>query len=109
MKYLGGSVALYPISSGNKHELLLAEAPRTEVFPIFPYESVQHGPNESRQRQNHVHQMIEDTSGLLYAPDLGSDRVWILQRDGMKLDVSGWLQCPSGTGPRHAVLSPDGI
>lgn len=41
-------------------------------------------------------------------PDLGSDRVWILRREKMKLEVCGWLQCPAGTGARHAVFTPDG-
>lgn len=52
--------------------------------------------------------MLEDKRGILYAPDLGSDRVWILCRQKMELKVCGWLQCPPGHGPRHAVLSPDG-
>lgn len=45
---------------------------------------------------------------MLYAPDLGADRVWILHRNRTDLEICGWLQCPPGTGPRHAVLSPDG-
>ncbi|KAK9234663.1 putative isomerase YbhE [Lipomyces kononenkoae] len=105
--YLGGSVALYPISITDTDGLLLLNAPRTEFFPKFTYESVEHGPNEGRQRQCHVHQMLEDKKSLLYAPDLGSDRVWILRRDNMKLEVHGCLQCPPGTGPRHAVFTPD--
>lgn len=53
--------------------------------------------------------MLEDQRGMLYAPDLGADRVWILRRNGAaELEICGWLQCPPGTGPRHAVLSPDG-
>ena len=101
-------MALYPISITSTDGLLLIDEPRTEVLPKFPYESIEHGPNEDRQRQCHVHQILEDKRGLLYAPDLGSDRVWILRRDQMKLEVCGWLQCPPGTGARHAVLTPDG-
>ncbi|KAH0847486.1 hypothetical protein FOPE_00869 [Fonsecaea pedrosoi] len=107
--YLGGSVALYPLSITDREGLLLTDASRTEIFPPFAYKSVGHGPNEGRQRQCHVHQILEDKRGLLYAPDLGSDRVWIFQRDRMNLEVCGWLQCPGGTGARHAVFSPDGI
>ncbi|KAL2410964.1 hypothetical protein ABEF95_002794 [Exophiala dermatitidis] len=105
--YLGGSVALYPISITDREGLLLTDASRTEVFPQFAYKSVEHGPNKGRQRQCHVHQILEDKRGLLYAPDLGSDRVWIFQRDGMNLEVCGWLQCPGGTGARHAAFRPD--
>lgn len=107
-QYLGGSVALYPITT-DTDELLLTDAPRAEVLPKFPYESVRHGPNKERQRQCHVHQVLEDKRGLLFAPDLGSDRVWIFRRDEMKIEVCGWLQCPHGTGPRHAVLTPAGM
>lgn len=67
-----------------------------------------HGPNKGRQRQCHPHQVLEDRRGLLYCPDLGSDRVWIFRREKTKLEVCGWLQCPPGTGARHAVLTPDG-
>ncbi|KAI0886889.1 putative isomerase YbhE [Annulohypoxylon maeteangense] len=74
----------------------------------FPYKSAGHGPDEGRQCQCHPHQILEDRRGLLYVPDLGADRVWILCRDQMKLEVSGWLQCSPGTGTRHAVITPDG-
>ena len=56
-----------------------------------------------------MHQVLEDKKGLLYAPDLGADRVWVLSRNGAELEVQGWLQCPPGTGARHAVLTPDGM
>ncbi|GKZ36835.1 hypothetical protein AbraIFM66950_008067 [Aspergillus brasiliensis] len=106
--YLGGSIALYPISIAEDGKIILQDLRRTEILPKFPYQSNGHGPNKSRQQQCHVHQILEDRRGLLYAPDLGSDRVWILQCDGVQtLAVCGWLQCPPGTGPRHAVLTPD--
>ncbi|KAL4799014.1 Lactonase, 7-bladed beta-propeller-domain-containing protein [Aspergillus venezuelensis] len=106
--YLGGSVAIYPIES-TKIAPLLTDAPRQEILPKFPYATTEqgHGPNKGRQQQCHAHQILEDQRGNLYAPDLGSDRVWILRRDGAILGISGWLQCPPGTGPRHGVLSPD--
>ncbi|KAM0489703.1 hypothetical protein ACHAP8_012312 [Fusarium lateritium] len=105
--YLGGSVALYPISITEKEGLRLKDTPRTELLPKFPYKVAGHGPNKGRQQQCHVHQVLEDKRGLLYAPDLGADRVWVLDRDGAELKVQGWLQCPPGTGTRHAALTPD--
>ncbi|GFN13536.1 hypothetical protein AtubIFM55763_011709 [Aspergillus tubingensis] len=106
--YLGGSVALYPISRTGNGKILLQNVPRAEILPEFPYQSIGHGPNKARQQQCHVHQILEDSRGILYAPDLGSDRVWILRRDGVQhLEVCGWLQCPPATGARHAVLTPD--
>ncbi|KAL4947607.1 putative isomerase YbhE [Aspergillus filifer] len=106
--YLGGSIAIYP-TEPNKNAPLLTDAPRQEVLPDFPYAATEqgHGPNKGRQRQCHAHQILEDQRSNIYAPDLGSDRVWILRRDDAKLEISGWLQCPPGTGPRHGVLSPD--
>lgn len=56
-----------------------------------------------------MHQVLEDRKGLLYAPDLGADRVWVLTRNGAELEVQGWLQCPAGTGARHAVLTAGGM
>jgi 6-phosphogluconolactonase (cycloisomerase 2 family) len=42
-------------------------------------------------------------------PDLGSDRVWVVKREGPSgLKIHGYLQAPEGAGPRHAVLSLDG-
>ncbi|KAI1086674.1 putative isomerase YbhE [Rostrohypoxylon terebratum] len=105
--YLGQSLALYPISITDEAGLILKDTPRTEVLVEFPYKSVGHGPNLDRQRQCHPHQVLEDSRGLLYVPDLGADRVWIFRRDQMKLELGGWLQCPAGTGSRHAVFSPD--
>ena len=46
---------------------------------------------------------------MLYMPDLGSDRVWVVKREGASgLKIHGYLQAPPGAGPRHAVLSLDG-
>ncbi|KAI1439933.1 putative isomerase YbhE [Annulohypoxylon stygium] len=105
--YLGQSLALYPISITDEAGLLLTDTSRTEVLVEFPYKSVGHGPNLGRQRQCHPHQVLEDSRGLLYVPDLGADRVWIFRRDQLSLKPCGWLQCPAGTGARHAVFSPD--
>ncbi|KAF2014258.1 putative isomerase YbhE [Aaosphaeria arxii CBS 175.79] len=105
--YLGGSIAVYPIEITDDHSPLLSDEPRTEIFPEFPYRDVGHGPNKARQQQCHVHQIL-DGRGTLYAPDLGSDRVWIIRRSGsVQVDITGWLQCPPGTGARHAVIVPD--
>ncbi|KAJ3549629.1 hypothetical protein NM208_g408 [Fusarium decemcellulare] len=105
--YLGGSAALYPISITENDGLTLQDASKTELLLDFPYKATGHGPNRGRQQQCHVHQVVEDKRGFLYAPDLGADRVWVLVRNNMELEVCGWLQCPPGTGARHAVLTPD--
>ncbi|RMJ05056.1 hypothetical protein CDV36_014277 [Fusarium kuroshium] len=105
--YLGGSAALYPVSITENDGLRLKDVSRTELLLDFPYKAAGHGPNKGRQQQCHLHQVLEDKRGLLYAPDLGADRVWILTRNNLELEVYGWLQCPPGTGARHAVFTPD--
>ncbi len=64
------------------------------------------GPNAERQEASHPHQCIEGDDGLLFVPDLGSDRVWMLKKgQGEELKLVGQLEVPGGTGPRHAVVS----
>lgn len=50
--------------------------------PEFRYKAIGHGPIPDRQRQCHMHQVIEDRRGLLYVPDLGSDCIWVFRREG---------------------------
>ena len=108
-QYMGGSIALYPTTKSKAETIVLANEARAEINPPFPYAAQGHGKNPNRQRQCHLHHVLEDkTSGLLYATDLGSDRVWILERRP-ELRVSGWLQCPHGTGPRHSVMNSEGM
>ncbi|ODO10048.1 hypothetical protein I350_02273 [Cryptococcus amylolentus CBS 6273] len=106
--YLGGSLALYPLSPEGR---FLPEQ-RAEVPLEFAYASStgSQGPVPHRQKQSHAHQVIEHRkTGLLFSCDLGSDRVWIAARsqDNKILQVVGWLHLPPGSGPRHAVISPD--
>lgn len=75
----------------------------------FPYSDSGKGPDAERQEKPHAHHILEGEGGKLYVCDLGSDRVWVIEREGeVGLKVVGWLQCPGGAGPRHAVLGPDG-
>jgi 6-phosphogluconolactonase (cycloisomerase 2 family) len=74
----------------------------------FPYTKGS-APNTERQDKPHAHHAIEDSKGQIYVCDLGSDRVWVVVKDGETgLKVKGYLQAPEGSGPRHAALSPDG-
>ncbi|WVF72106.1 hypothetical protein IAT40_006918 [Kwoniella sp. CBS 6097] len=103
--YLGGSVIFYPFnpdgSLSSTSESTLLELP-------FVYKDKE-APNPERQDASHAHQVLEGENGTLYVPDLGSDRVWVIEREGESgLKIKGWLQAPPGTGPRHAVISKDG-
>ncbi|KAK1926862.1 Lactonase, 7-bladed beta-propeller-domain-containing protein [Papiliotrema laurentii] len=103
--YLGGSAIFFPTTASGA---LAAESQSPNLHFPFPYEG-KSKPNEERQDTPHPHQIVEGENGVLYVPDLGSDRVWLVKRDGDSgLKIEGYLQAPAGSGPRHAVLSIDG-
>ena len=75
-------------------------------FP-FTYKDAKTAPNPERQEASHPHQVVEH-NGTLYVPDLGSDRIWLVKREGESgLRIDGYLQAPEGSGPRHVVVSKD--
>lgn len=48
-------------------------------------------------------------NGDLYVCDLGSDRIWQLQRKGENgLELVGQADAVAGVGPRHATLHSNG-
>jgi len=48
-------------------------------------------------------------NGDLYVCDLGSDRIWQLERKGEnELKLVGQADAVSGVGPRHAALHSNG-
>ncbi|KDQ15453.1 hypothetical protein BOTBODRAFT_131276 [Botryobasidium botryosum FD-172 SS1] len=63
------------------------------------------GPNKDRQTSSHPHEVIEG-SGELFVPDLGSDKVWRLVKDGSTNNYRnvGSIQQAAGSGPRHGVV-----
>ncbi|KAF8691119.1 isomerase YbhE, partial [Rhizoctonia solani] len=71
-----------------------------------PYQTVAFngtGPNQSRQEKSHPHQVIEYGNEYL-VPDLGADKIWRLTKTSSgALQNSGYIQQPSGSGPRHVV------
>jgi 6-phosphogluconolactonase (cycloisomerase 2 family) len=104
IQYTGGQVTFYPT---NPDGSLASESASPPLEFDFPYKKGS-APNNERQDKPHAHHVIEDSNGLIYVCDLGSDRVWVIERAGEELKVKGWLQAPEGSGPRHAALSPDG-
>ncbi|WWC98833.1 hypothetical protein V866_005726 [Kwoniella sp. B9012] len=104
--YIGGTVIFHPTDPSTG--LLLKESESPPLSFPYPYED-REPPNKDRQEANHLHQVVEGEVGKLYCPDLGADRIWIVQRKGpSSLELTGWLQCPAGSGPRHVVISADG-
>ncbi len=65
------------------------------------------GPDAGRQEASHPHQVAAHPSGKqLLVPDLGSDKVWVLDRDE---ETKAWKVCGevptvAGHGPRHLVV-----
>ena len=98
--YVGGNVALLPISADG------SLAPASQV--------VQHkgsGPNAERQGAPHAHCIVADPSNrFVLAADLGADRVFVyrLDVDGKSLQhvEGGDAVMRSGAGPRHLAFHP---
>lgn len=85
------SSALSPITPVALSSLV---APSHLLKFTSPYGSAG-GPNKERQEASHPHECIEGADGLLFVPDLGSDRVWMLRRgEGESLREVGYLQLP---------------
>ncbi|WVQ80284.1 hypothetical protein IAT38_002389 [Cryptococcus sp. DSM 104549] len=102
--FQGGTAILFPLLPSG---LLSPDSTSTPLKFPFVY-SGQTAPHK-RQDAAYAHQCQEGEGGVLYVPDLGNDRVWVVGREGESgLEVKGWLQAPGGTGPRHCLLSQDG-
>lgn len=66
------------------------------------------GPNSERQEAAHIHQAVLSPNGRwLYACDLGSDMVWLLDLSEEKLHVKTGIPTPAGSGPRHLIFHPN--
>ncbi|KAJ9114512.1 hypothetical protein QFC20_001385 [Naganishia adeliensis] len=118
--YGGGSAIFYPVDPQTGH---LPAAPTGALATLTPSFLASHppllnftfayphtGPDKGRQEASHPHQALEGEDGLVYVPDLGSDKIWIIRRAANEqgLEVIGEMRLPGGAGPRHAALSPNG-
>ena len=104
---MGGNVQLIPTTQS--HALDTSSKLKPLYFPYI-YKDIT-PPNPDRQDTSHPHQIIEGPGDVLFVPDLGCDRVWVVHRDSASdsgLKITGHLQCPKGSGPRHGVVSKDG-
>ncbi|WVQ76322.1 hypothetical protein IAR50_005987 [Cryptococcus sp. DSM 104548] len=103
--FIGGSAIFFPIDSNGA----LSKTSESPLLKLpFVYEG-QTAPNPKRQDASHAHNVVEGVDGKLYLADLGTDRIWIVKREGESgLAIDGWLQAPPGSGPRHSLISEDG-
>ncbi|QRV88186.1 lactonase, 7-bladed beta-propeller [Ceratobasidium sp. AG-Ba] len=92
--YNGGNALNVPLTADKGHF--------GSAYPLVKFTGS--GPNQNRQTSPHPHQVIEYGSEYL-VPDLGSDKVWRLTKTSSgALQNSGYIQQPSGSGPRHGVV-----
>lgn len=96
--YGSGSVAVHPVSADG----LIGE--RTDL--------VQHegqGLDPDRQEGPHCHEVVVGDDGTITVVDLGLDRLVHYRLTGAgRLEHTGELVLPPGTGPRHYVVHPSG-
>lgn len=105
--YSGSSVAALPLATDGK------PGPAAS-FIRHEGSSV----NASRQKEPHPHAIIAaparpgDAGGLVYAADLGTDRVVCYRLDAARAALlphdPPFTGAPPGSGPRHLRLHPDG-
>ncbi|KAK4686675.1 6-phosphogluconolactonase, partial [Tremellales sp. Uapishka_1] len=103
--YIGGTAVFFPLESDGS----LSKTSSSPALELpFAYKDSP-APNPERQDKPHAHQVVEGKNGLLYIVDLGSDRIYVVEKQGVdELAVKGFLQAPEGAGPRHVVISKDG-
>jgi len=99
--YGSGSVAVVPLRPDG--------ALRSGPTQVFGHRGA--GPHPGRQDAPHPHSGVVAPGGrTLLVPDLGTDRVvrYRIGADGGLEARGSATVLPPGTGPRHAVFSPDG-
>ncbi len=98
--YSGGNISLFPVEKGRLGE-------RTALITHQG-----HGPDASRQKSPHPHEVVIDPStNLLCVPDLGLDKVFFYRLQGHQQPLPAdppYVETLPGSGPRHLVFSRDG-
>ena len=98
--YSGGRLSVHPVGPGVAADAALA------------VDFTGSGPNASRQQSPHPHQAVIDSArGRLLVPDLGADRVRVLDLDtipaALRHDAAADIVLHPGAGPRHLVVTGD--
>lgn len=101
--YGGGSVIMYRVEADGRLGERAGFFQHTHATDVFP----------GRQKRAHAHGVAWSPDGRrLHVPDLGADRVYVYVQgaDGFSPHPGQpWLELPPGSGPRHALCSPDGL
>ena len=98
--YSGGRLSVHPVG------------PDVAADAALAVDFTGTGPNASRQQSPHPHQAIVDSArGRLLVPDLGADRVRVLDLDTIPAalghDDAADIVLHAGAGPRHLVVRGD--
>ncbi len=99
--YSGGRLSVHPVG------------PDVAADAALAVDFTGTGPNASRQQSPHPHQAVVDSArGRLLVPDLGTDRVRVLDLDtGCPRRSTTTMRptscCTPGAGPRHLVVTGD--
>jgi len=100
--YTGGSVAVFPVL----HDGKLGDASAL-------LQHTGHGSNPQRQEGPHAHSIdLSPDNRFAFVDDLGLDELFVYRFDATKGTLTpndpSVVQLGPGSGPRHAVLRPDG-
>jgi 6-phosphogluconolactonase len=106
-------VANYGMGEGGPDRSVVVYGFHEDGSLTTPLASVVHkgtGPNAARQERSHAHSVTEIVGGgIAVVADLGIDRLvsYRIGEDG-SLERLGESALPSGAGPRHVALHPNG-
>ncbi|MEM1324924.1 MAG: lactonase family protein [Bacteroidota bacterium] len=97
--YTGGSITHLPVQSDGS----LAKA-----ATVIQHEGS--SINTERQNSPHAHFIRQGFDDLIYAADLGMDKVMLYELEEGKLQAAqpAFLDLPKGAGPRHISFHPNG-
>lgn len=102
--YTGGTIEVFPLAGDG------SIGPRTLLLAPTHASRVDAG----RQEKSHPHGVTWAPDGRhVLVPDLGADRVYVYRADPATAGLAPhaprpWFDLAPGSGPRHAVFSPDG-
>lgn len=95
--YMGGNLSVFDIEYSG----------RLKLNKVFDFKGS--GPVKDRQDQAHIHSVNFTPDGTtLWANDLGSDKIRVIDMETMSHDEKKDIQLPSGSGPRHTCFHSNG-
>lgn len=104
---LGNKVFTANYMGGNLSAFDIKDSGMLELDKVFQFEGS--GPDKSRQEHPHIHSVNFTPDGtLLWANDLGSDKIRVIDLATFTHDETHDINLPSGCGPRHTCFHNNG-